>query len=50
MGRIFSNLVVLGLLVGSGFLIYEVADNEDLLKDVADFDFVRKYQVIYMSS
>ncbi|XP_060579899.1 transmembrane channel-like protein 1, partial [Ruditapes philippinarum] len=45
MGRIFSNLVVLGLLVGSGFLIYEVADNEDLLKDVADFDFVRKYQL-----
>ncbi|XP_053397891.1 transmembrane channel-like protein 3 [Mercenaria mercenaria] len=47
MGRILSNVIVLGLLVGSGFLIYEVAENRDLLKDLPEplDDYVRKYQL-----
>lgn len=33
--------------MGSGFLIYEVADNRDLLSDLPDplDDYVKKYQV-----
>lgn len=47
MGRLFSNLVVVGLLVGSGFLIYEVADNTHLFGDLPDplQDFLQKYQL-----
>ena len=47
-GRTVSNLVVVGLLVGSGLLIYKVADPEDILPDSASTDLkdlFQKYQV-----
>ncbi|KAH3725132.1 hypothetical protein DPMN_050963 [Dreissena polymorpha] len=47
-GRTVSNLVVVSLLVGSGLLIYKVADTEDILPDSASTDLkdlFQKYQL-----
>jgi len=46
--RLVSNIVVLGLLVGSGLVIYHVANAEDVLPDTTPTfaqEFVQKYKV-----
>ncbi|WAR06757.1 PRKN-like protein [Mya arenaria] len=48
LGRLVSNIVVLALLVGSGLLIYEVADADNILPDSASDglkDLFQKYQL-----
>ena len=46
-GRLISNVIVLGILVGSGFLIYTVADKDILPSTVPESiqELFRKYQV-----